>query len=811
MAKMDFVGIEKKWQQHWDKNGIYTFDFDPKKPVFSVDTPPPTVSGKMHMGHAFAYTQADVIARFQKMRGKQLLYPFGFDDNGLATGIMVEKEKNIRQKDFSRKEFIAICLEVTKKAEAELEHDFKSIGLACDWNLLYRTIDDYSRKQAQRSFLDLHKKKRVYQKLGPSMWCTKCQTAIAQAELEDLEKQSNFVFVRAEVEGGGELVYATTRPELLHACVCISVHPDDKRYKKVIGKKAKIPLSGKMVPIIADEFTKMDFGTGVVYWCPYGDVNDIEFMHRHPEFTPRTVLNKDGTLNELTEKYAGMKVLEARKTIIDDLNKEHHVVKIDPITHTTNVHERCKTPIEIVSTKQWFVKYLDLKKTFIQLGKKLNWHPKHFVSRYNNWVDGLLWDWSISRQRYFGVPFPVWYCKKCEKEIVAGKEELPIDPLHSKPKNGCSCGSNDFVGEKDVFDTWFTSSLSPQIATRWMEDKPFYKKTFPMSLRPQGHDIITLWAFSTIVKAHFHGDSLPWNNIMVNGWALDPKGKKMSKSAGNVIAPQKIIEKYCADALRYWATTVSLGEDSPFQEKEMIAGQKFLTKLHNIAKFVAGHAEKSASDTIDTKKLRPTDKWVLSRLNSVKKTATDALENYDFGKAIHTIRNFIWFEVADFYVEEVKYRVYSEDDPSADTARRVLQHVLWECLILLTPFLPHTTEDIAHEYFRKKLKYKSMHHVPWPKIDKNAINSKAEKTGELINTVISAIRKKKSEHSISMNTPVKNVRVFSEEKADLALLETAEEEIKNTMYVNTLSLENTRDAANTYTTAGLGLHVAINL
>jgi len=788
---IEFHSIEKKWRVFWEKEKVYSFNPESKKPLFSLDTPPPTVSGRMHLGHAFAYTQADVIARYKKMQGFELLYPFGFDDNGLATERMVEQENNIQSKDFTREKFIKICLETTRKTEQLMRQDFSSIALACDWSLLYRTVDDYCRKQAQRSFIDLYNKKLVYQKLAPTMYCTKCETAIAQAELEDTLREAKLVFVKAEVEGNKEIVYATTRPELLHACVCITVHPEDKRYRELVGKKAKIPISSKWVPIIADSLTKMDFGTGAVYWCPFGDMGDLEFMVKHSEFKPEPVIEMDGTLNQKTGKYAGMKIDEARKKIMEDLEKEKSVLKIETLKQAVNVHERCKTPIEILTTKQWFVKYLSLKEKFVQKAGEIEWRPKHYKARYDNWVFGLKWDWCISRQRHFGVPFPVWYCKKCNTAIIAEEQQLPVDPMAEKPKKACKCGSREFEAEKDVFDTWFTSSLTPQIACKWQENKKFFEKAFPMSLRPQGHDIITLWAFNTIVKALLHENKLPWKNIMINGWALDPKGKKMSKSLGNVIEPQKIIEKYCADSLRYWATTVSLGEDIPFQEKELVAGQKFLTKLSNIARFIEINTKEIEAKRVDWDKvkLKATDAWALSRVNNLKRIATEALEQYDFAKAINTVRNFLWLEFADYYIEEVKYRVYNKGDESGKAAKQVLVMIFWECLLMLAPFLPHLTEEIAQTSFKKMLKEKSIHLEKWPRVEKELISEKQERIGELANTLIAVIRKEKTSKGLPLNNVVNMVRVFCEEKEKQELLAKAIEEIKQTMKIKEMLIE----------------------
>lgn len=792
MAKgkgIDFHSLEEKWQKNWEKEKVYSFDHKRDGNIYSIDTPPPTVSGKMHLGHAFSYTQADFIARYKRMQGFNVFYPFGFDDNGLATERLVEKSRKIRAKDFTREEFIKICLEETKKHEKIMHKDFSSLGLSVDWSTLYRTIDKRERKTSQKSFIEIYEKKRAYRKDAPSMWCPTCETAIAQAELEDKEFPSKFVYIKAEVEGGKQITYATTRPELLHACICITVHPDDERYKDFVGKKAKIPVSNEWVPIIADESAKIDFGTGAVYWCPYSDATSIEFVATHPQFKIKPVVGKDGRLNEIAREYAGLKAEEARTKIIEALEKGGHVEKIEPIKHDVSVHERCKTPIEVYSTKQWFIKYLDLKKDFLKKGAELNWYPKqHMKVRYDNWIKGLQWDWSISRQRFFGVPFPVWYCKSCGEILIAKEEQLPVDPIQDKPIGPCpKCKSKEFEPEKDVLDTWMTSSLTPQINSHWIDDKEMHKKLFPMSMRPQAHDIITLWAFNTIVKAYFHHNSLPWKDIMISGHALDPKGRKMSKSLGNTIEPVEMIKKYSADMLRYWAATGSLGDDLPFQEKDFVSAKKFLTKIYNASKFVAMQTKGIKLDDFNKEKknFNEIDKWILSRFSKVKKEATESFENYEYSKALSSVRNFFWLEFADYYIEEVKHRVYDEKNKS-NTAKIVLVKINTEILKLLSPFIPHLTEETFQENFKEYAKEKSIHLEKWPGIEKEMINEKAEEAGELAKNIIGEIRKYKSEKNLSMNAEIQKAIIYTEKPE---LLEKIEEDVKATMKVKEIIVE----------------------
>ncbi len=789
IQKNEFLASEKKWQIEWEKQKLYAFDPASKAPVFSIDTPPPTVSGRMHIGHAFSYVQADFVARYKRMNGFNVFYPFGLDDNGLATERLVEKSLNIRAKNFTREEFIKICLDETRKHEDTMISDFKSLGLSLDWDLLYRTIEPLARKTSQKSFIEIYKNERAYRKEAPSMWCPQCETAVAQAELEDSEIDSTFNDLAFKTNDGGEIIIATTRPEMLSSCVAIFLHPSDKRKKSLLGKKAVVPIFLHEVPILEDMRVDPQKGTGIVMCCTFGDQTDMEWYFAH-SLPLRISFTPDGKMTELAGKYAGKKIKEARREIIAELKEIAALRNQKPVRHTVKVHERCKTEMEIMNTKQWFFKYLDLKDEFLKKGNELNWHPAHMKVRYENWIKGLQWDWSISRQRFFGVPFPVWYCAKCGETIIANEEQLPVDPLQDKPKTEkCpKCGSIEFIPEKDVLDTWATSSLTPQINSRWAENSGLHKKIFPMSLRPQAHDIITLWAFNTVVKAYLHEKKLPWKDIMISGHALDPKGRKMSKSLGNVVNPVEMIEKYSADMLRYWAATGSLGEDLPFQEKEFVAAKKFLTKLSNAARFVAiKTGEIGLTDFEKEKKnMREVDRWIIGIWSAAKKEATEALESYEYSRAISALRSFFWLEFADYYIEMVKHRVYSESDKSSRAAMAVLVKIFTEILKMFSPFVPHTTEDIFRQNFKSCLKSGSVHLEKWPAIEENLIDANAQKTGEIAKTIIAALRKRKSEKNVAMNTQILEVKVFFAHEVDKMLFEQISGDVAKTMNVKSL-------------------------
>ncbi|MEK6904272.1 MAG: valine--tRNA ligase, partial [Nanoarchaeota archaeon] len=572
---------EKKIREFWEKEEIYRFEgkkAKKKADIYSIDTPPPTLSGDMHAGHAFSYSQQDFIARFRRMflAGKgQVFYPFGTDDNGLPTERLVEKLNNVRSKEVSRTEFIDLCLRTLKEIRPKFIQSWKSLGISCDYGLYYSTIDNNSRKISQKNFIDLFKKGEIYKKDFPTIWCPECQTAIAQAELEDREISGTFSFIKFHA-GGHEIPIATTRPELIGACVAVFVNPKDSRYKHLKGKKAKVPIFNFEVPIIFDSSADPKKGTGAMMVCSYGDKYDVDAITRH-KLKPRIVLDRQGRLTN--EKYKEMKIKEARKKILEDLKNSGLIIKQNQINHAVNVHDKCGTEIEFLPTEQWFIKILDKKKTWISQGRKVKWHPENMRKRYENWVNGLGWDWNISRDRYFGVPIPAWECKKCKEIILAEEKELPVDPMQTE-KMCKKCGAKA-VGESKVLDTWATSSLTPQIASSLIGGKI----AIPYSLRPQAHDIIRTWAFYTIVKSYLNEKKLPWENIMISGF-VTLQGEKMSKSKGNVTDPKTIITTYGADALRFWAAGSSLGEDMEYQEKDVHAGKRFMTKLWNASNFV---------------------------------------------------------------------------------------------------------------------------------------------------------------------------------------------------------------------------------
>tara|TARA_Y100000310_G_scaffold281722_1_gene302365 strand:- start:64 stop:2478 length:2415 start_codon:yes stop_codon:yes gene_type:complete len=778
---------EVKWMEFWEKEKIYKFDPDSKAEIYSIDTPPPTVSGNMHLGHTFSYSQQDFVVRFQRMLGKSVFYPFGTDDNGLATERLIEKMKNVKGQFMERKEFVDLCLKTLEEIRPDFIHDWKRIGISADYNVFYTTIDEHSQKVSQKSFLDLYKQKRIYKKRAPFVWCPECQTAIAQVEMKDSERDSNLVYMIFDTSSGKQITIATTRPELLPACVAIHIHPDDKRFNKLIGQKAKIPFSGREVEITANKDVDMQFGSGIVYHCTFGDMDDVKWLEEF-NVKPIEIMNKNGTLNEKAGRFKGLYVKKARKAVIEALKQENRIEKIDAIRHVVNVHERCETDIEILTTDQWFIKYLDLKNDFIKYGRKIKWYPAHMRARYENWISGLKWDWNISRQRHFGVPIPAWHCKKCNEIVVADEKQLSVDPLVDNPKNKCKCGSDEFIGEKDVLDTWATSSLTPDIAAELFKDNKIYKKLLPMNLRPQAHDIITFWLFNTVVKSYFHHKDVPWKEVMISGWALDPHGKKMSKSKGNVVDPKETIKKYSADSIRFWAAGSNLGDDLPYQEKDLVTGQKFTTKIWNASKFTFMHLK-------DYKLKKPKDmeimdSWILSKLSKLVKESTEYFEKYEYSHTKLETDKFFWQMFCDNYLEIVKDRLYNPDKRGKE-ARLSAQYGLYNSLLtvikLMAPITPFITEELYQLFFKKHEKINSIHLTKWPDLD--LIDEKKEKIGDFMVYVLQHVRRAKTEKNLSLKNPVKKVIAkgkitkadFEKIRSDLIATTSAEEIVFETL------------------------------
>ena len=761
--KYDHKEAEKKWTKYWEKEGIYKYNPKSKKPVYVIDVPPPYASaGHLHVGHALHYTQFEITARLKRMQGFNVHFAPCFDNNGLPTEKYVEEKFGIDKSSTKRADFVKLCREESAKVEKVYSDKvFRRLGHSFDWDLLYTTIDPESQRVSQSSFLDLVKKGDCYRSEEPTIWCTNHQTALAQAEVEDFERDTKLHYIYFDSDEG-KLEIATTRPELLASCVGVFVHPNDKRYKKLVGKKAKVPLFDYEVPIMKDEKVDMEFGSGIVMVCTFGDSTDIEWWKKH-KLPLKISINENGTLNEVAKKYKGMKLLKAREAILEDLDKKKKLIKQEKLHQTVGGCWRCSTPVEFIVTKQWFINTLKYKKQLISQGKKVKWYPEFFSKRYENWVKNLNWDWCISRQRYYGVPIPVWYCRKCGEPVFPDEKDLPVDPMKDKPKKKCKCGSKSFVPEKDVFDTWMTSSMTPQISTRWLENPKEFTKKFPNSLRPQSHDIIRTWAFYTILKSYLHFKETPWKDISIGTFVLDESGRGMSKSKGNVVWADKILDNHSVDAFRYWVGTASYGNDLLFKEQDIISGEKTVTKLWNASKFAIMHLEDF--DDKKPRKMELMDLAMLSKLNDLTKSVIDKFDKFEYGKANQEIYNFFWNDFCDDYLEIAKDRLYNPDKRGI-TGRKSAQYTLYKTLFgllkLFAPVMPFITEEIYHLYFDKIEKVKSIHLCEFENYDKKLKDEVAEKTWNKFIEVLDKVREYKAKHNKSLKEEI--ILTFGDEE-----------------------------------------------
>jgi valyl-tRNA synthetase len=796
--------LESSLIEKWEQSGVYTFDRSASRDqVFAIDTPPPTVSGSLHMGHVFSYTHTDTVARFWRMRGKSVFYPMGWDDNGLPTERRVQNyfgvscdpnvaydpkftppfrgdvPKDHRAVAISRPNFIALCVELTHQDEKIFEDLFRRLGLSVDWSLLYTTISDYARRTSQAAFIRNLSRGEAYAQEAPTLWDVDFGTAVAQAELEDRERPGAYHSINfARTDGTGNVTIATTRPELIPACVALVAHPDDPRYQPLFGKTVRTPLFDVEVPVVAHELAQIDKGTGIAMICTFGDLTDVIWW-RELNLPTRPVIGRDGrivadmpdwiTSATGTANYAalaGKGVKQAQTAIVDmlrtsgDMNGEP-----EPITHPVKFFEKGDRPLEIVTSRQWYIRNGGrdevLRAALLKRGDELAWHPDFMQHRYTNWVGGLNGDWLISRQRYFGVPIPLWYPLTAAGEpdfnnpIIPSESDLPIDPSSDIPagfteaQRGVAGG---FMGEPDVMDTWATSSLTPQIAGRWIDDQKLFNNIFPMDVRPQAHDIIRTWLFATTVRSHFEHNIAPWKNAALSGWILDPDRKKMSKSKGNVVTPIDLFEQYGSDAVRYWAASARPGVDTAFSEDQMKVGRKLATKLLNVTKFVLGFGEANPTAT----PTEAVDIAMLARLASVVDEATAAFETYDYARALEKSESFFWW-FCDDYVELVKTRAYSEGAGS-DSARAALQRALSTLQRLFAPHIPFATEEVWSWW-----QTGSIHRASWPtRADLLGGTSTVEATEDLLDAVcnvLAVIRRAKTEAKVSQRAEVEHVLV----------------------------------------------------
>ena len=817
--KPSLEGLEAKWMERWDADGTYDFDRSATRDqVFSVDTPPPTVSGSLHIGHVFSYTHTDAVARFQRMRGKQVFYPMGWDDNGLPTERRVQNYFGVRcdpslQYDpefkpgeqpfdppisISRPNFVELCLKLTAEDEQAFEHLWRTLGLSVDWSTQYATIGERAQLVSQRSFLELLGNGHAYQSEAPTLWDVDFQTAVSQAELEDRERPGAYHRIGfPAADGSGPVFIETTRPELLPACVALVAHPDDERYQPLFNETVRSPLFGVEVPVLPHELADPEKGSGIAMICTFGDTTDVIWW-RELGLPTRTVIGRNGTLlpvdwsseqfpstdptaaatayAELEGKHAN----QARKAIVELLVASGDMVgEPKPITHPVKFFEKGDRPLEIVSSRQWFVGTMKLRDQLLERGEQLAWHPPYMSHRFSSWVEGLASDWNISRQRFFGVPIPLWYPIDAAGEVVWGSPISPaVDTLPIDPSNDCPPGFSEaqrgqpggFLGDPDVMDTWATSSLTPQIAGGRYVDEDLFARVFPMDVRPQAHEIIRTWLFSTVVRAHLDGGTLPFYNAAISGWVLDPDRKKMSKSAGNVVTPLPLLEEHGADAVRYWAASGRPGTDTAVDAAQMKVGRRLAIKVLNASRFTLSRLEGDSGGLASV--TAPIDRDMLVQLGKVVAEATTALEGYDYARALERTEAFFW-GFCDDYVELVKNRSYGESsDPATRSAQAALAIALSVLVRLLAPFLPFVSEEVW-----SWMAEGSVHRAAWPTTDELAVEP-AEGVYAATATLLAEIRRAKSEAKSSMRTPVEQLVVRSTAD-ELALLQLGEADLRD--------------------------------
>jgi valyl-tRNA synthetase len=771
---------EPALQAWWEQNDTYRFPRDGSGLVYAIDSPPATVSGHLHLGHAYSYTQTDFAARFWRMRGRRVFYPMGFDDNGLPTGRYVEEETGKTASALGREAFAQLCVEIGREAGLEYEALWKRLGLSVDWRHTYRTISEQAVRIAQLSFLQLNEKDLVYRSDAPAIWCPECRTAIAQAELDDLERESVFYTLPFQLENGATLPIATTRPELLPACVAVFVHPDDRRYTALAGERAAVPLFGQLVPILTDPAADPAKGTGAVMCCTFGDVTDVMWWRTH-QLPLIEALDQHGRLTSAAGPFAGLAVNEARRAIVDALHGKGQLLARQPVAQSIRVHERCDTPVEYIMVAQWFLRILGHRKELLAAGDQIRWHPEHMAARYRQWVEQLGWDWCLSRQRAFGVPFPAWHCPSCGQAILAKADQLPLDPRSTAPPSACTCGHTALVPDTDVMDTWATSSLTPQIAGRWLEDPDLYEQVYPMSLRPQAHDIIRTWTFYTIVKSLYHFGRVPWSDVAISGWGIAGEGMgKISKSrGGGPVSPQAMIARYSADAVRYWAASTGLGKDAVISEEKIELGQRLVTKIWNVARFSSRFLEDGPPPPHEAMAAAtPADRWILARVQRVIREATEYLLAYDHAAAKNEIETFFWTELADNYLEMAKLRLYDEDSAGRAGTCFALHHVLLAVLKLFAPFLPHVTEEVYRALFADET-CSSIHRCAWPLADPQLEDEEAMAAGDVLLAVATAVRRFKSERSIALGAELERIEFLAPDERVGSTLRQAEMDLKS--------------------------------
>lgn len=780
--EFDVPAMEKKWRGKWEETGTYRFDWsDRKRPVFSVDTPPPYTSGEFHTGLTLNWTYFDILARYKRMRGFNVLFPQGWDCHGLPVEVEVEKQRNIKKTDIPPDEFRKLCMDLVEENIAGMKESITGLGCSIDWSTEYRTMDPDYWRRTQLSLILLYKKGFIYRGKHPVNWCPRCETAIADAEVEYDTRTTQLHYIKFMLEEGGFLEIATTRPELIPACVMVAVHPEDERYARQVGKKVRVPTTDRTVAIVADEMVDPKFGTGAVMICSYGDKADVKTIMKH-KLPAIVCIDGQGRMTENAGKYVGLRSEEAKKAILEDLKAEGQVSRKESLSQEVSLCWRCRTPIEILEREQWFMKTRVLTGEVEKAALEIAWYPDYMKHRLIDWAKSLDWDWVISRQRVFATPIPIWYCKKCGEVLLAEEGWVPIDPRVEKPRSGkcAKCGGTEFVPERDVLDTWMDSSITCAVHAGW-PDRKDWRRLFPADVHASGVDIIRTWAYYLMVRHLALFGEKPYKSCLINGMVLGSDGREMHKHLGNYVASLEVIGKYGADSLRQWAAGGgATGSDIPFRWPDVEYGWRFLVKLWNASRFVAGLLEGFDPENKRMPELQVLDRWILSRAERLAEKVTDALEKCQFNTATEEARNFTWHVFCDCYIEAVKDRLYKPDvygEEKKRAAQYALHAVLRKVLQLLAPIIPHITEEIYQAMYADAKQFRSVHVSSWPVPNRGFMDERAEKAGDLIVAVITEVRRDKAERRMPLNAQIKKLTIYAGGEKNAAMIEEGKEDI----------------------------------
>ena len=790
MSAYDQKSLEEKWQKQWQEKKIYHFDFDSKKKPYSIDVPPRYASGPLHAGHAVHYTHIDFAARYKRMRGYNVFFPLCFDVNGIPIEERVERQLNITRKDIDRHKFIKLCSDFAEKNIATMTDQFIRLGESMDPSIFYQTNAEYYRRITQISFIELYNKDLIYKGKFPVNWCPRCMTAMADAEVTYADRTTHlntikFYFTKDPPEqilkfhgvgkdGNGVYIeIATTRPEMLPSCQIVAVHPSDERAPWLVDQVVKVPAFDKEVKIVEDDAVDPEFGSGLVMICTVGDKEDLNWVFKY-KLPLDMSIDEEGKMTDICGKYQGMKIEDARKAVVNDLEKSDLLIKKEPLDQNVGVCWRCKTPIEFINAEQWFLKTVDFKEMVLKQSDAMNWFPEFMKIRLEDWVNSLEWDWVISRQRYFATPIPLWECGKCGEVVIARPKDCYVDPTIDKPPvEKCPKCNGKLIGCEDVFDTWMDSSISPLYNTFWQRDNEKFKKLYPMSLRPQAHDIIRTWAFYTILRCTLITDAKPFENIMMGGFILSEDGTPMHASLGNVIDPLKVIDEYGTDAFRCYAASCALGEDNPFRKKDVIRGTKLLRKLWNVEQFIGNIVKKGQPEETQ---LQDIDRWMLSKYSKLVKRCTKQMDEFDYSQTMKEVEYFLWHELADHYIEMIKSSIYEEKN--VESIQYTLYTVGLGLLKLFAPFIPFITEEIYQNQYKDSKGDNSIHVSAWP--EPILVDEEKENTGELVKNYISQIRSWKSEQGIALNASINTSATYAS-KETISKLKASESIITSTL------------------------------